>query len=48
MGMIHVISMPHLSALLVAMTVNVSQVSWEMDSIFQACVQQCMLEYKIT
>ena len=42
MGMIHIISMPHLSALLVATTVNVCHVSWEMDSIFQASVQQCM------
>ena len=35
MGMIHVISMPHVSILLVAMTVNVCQVSWEMESIVQ-------------
>ena len=35
MIMIHVISMPHVSILLVAMTVNVCQVSWEMDLIVQ-------------
>ena len=37
-GMIHVISMPHVSTLLVAMTVNVCQVSWEMDSIVQVII----------
>ena len=37
-GMIHVISMPHVSTLLVAMTVNVCQVSWEVDSIVQVSV----------
>ena len=34
-GMTHVISMP---TLLVAMTVNVCQVSWEMDSIVQVSI----------
>ena len=33
--MIHVISMPHVSTLLVAMTVNICWVSWEIDSIVQ-------------
>ena len=37
-GMIHAISIPHVSTLLVAMTVNVCQVSWEVDSIVQVSV----------
>ena len=40
-GMIHAISMPHVSTLLVAMTVNVCPVSWEVDSIVQ--VSACLV-----
>ena len=40
-GMIHAISMPHVSTLLVAMTVNVCHVSWEVDSIVQ--VSACLV-----
>ena len=44
-GMIHVISMPHVSTLLVAMTVNVCQVSWEMDSIVQVSMFYTLFEF---
>ena len=40
-GMIHAISMPHVSTLLVAMTVNACPVSWAVDSIVQ--VSACLV-----
>ena len=48
MIMIHVISMPHVSIMLVAMTVNVCQVSWEMDSIVQVSILNSSILYHLS